>query len=401
MASVRVLHLVKAKFDYSGNEVEGQLSFLKNDVFPIISKEASGWWEGLIGGCVGWLPSTYVETLQSTGVAQVIEQAPKTLRMNVDQAKMMMATMVQQEKQVAEKKEQQQQQHQQQQQSKKEKKKIMKRPAFFKKKKVGIVSPPAERKPIESPRGEGKKKWRGAELQISEPVTFVHKTHLTGEQVSSSEALLEGAKQMGLTQTTAKKIIYGQSDAKPEVKQQGQKQEGQQQQQLQKQQKQESQQQQVQQQQKKEEQKEEQQKQQQHQAMETKKEESAVEEARPRVYVKELPPEPEEDEDDEEPQNKREEESEDLGRLVMLAASVELPVEEEQQEEEEGEEEEPGEEEGEERDHLARLLERADAAAELLQALDLLEGLDIGELPMPETQQQHKYPSRAPPAPPA
>lgn len=82
MASVRVLHLVKAKFDFVGNEAEGwiissffpffssffslflfvlvllvlafagQLSFAQGDVFPIISKEQSGWWEGLVDGFV-------------------------------------------------------------------------------------------------------------------------------------------------------------------------------------------------------------------------------------------------------------------------------------------------------------------------------------------------------------
>lgn len=164
---------------------------------------------------LGWLPCNHVEALQSAALGAVLEQAPRSLRMAPEAARQMMSTLHQQE----------QLKEQRQQQLRAAKKPLL--GALFKKKpaqKEALSAASSSSSPPESKTRPGllspRKKSaappvkRGKEIEISGPIAFVHKTHLTGEQVRSSEALLEGAKQMGLTETTAQKIIFGESRPK-------------------------------------------------------------------------------------------------------------------------------------------------------------------------------------------
>jgi hypothetical protein len=135
MATVKVLCLVRAKFPYKGNEAEGQLAFNAGDVFPITTKEPTGWWEGVIDGRIGWCPSTFLETLAASGVAQAIEQAPKTVRVSADKAAQLLASLQQQEDTAAEQTRSATRRERQQGKQKAAKEgKAAKRPIFFLKK---------------------------------------------------------------------------------------------------------------------------------------------------------------------------------------------------------------------------------------------------------------------------
>lgn len=378
---------------------------MKGDVFPIISKDASGWWEGLSDGRIGWLPSNYVEPLKSGGLQEVLEQAPKTLRINADQARGMMHALAQQEQLVEQRKNEA-----------KEDKKAKRPGGFFKKKKSSTSVDKVSKKPaVVSPRkktgttaaptpaaaaagasgaeaGKSEKKKGGGkkEMQISGPIAFVHKTHLTGEQVSSSEALLQHTKQLGLTETTATKLIFGEAPGKrpapPRV------------------------------------------------AVSVPAPAAAPttaspppdEAERPRVYSKQLPQEPDSPEPEtsepppgdeqqlSQPRVEEEEEEGDelrelrelaagaageLAELELLAAAARLPDGDESGGSQ-AETTAPGEEEPQEADDLARLLEAAEQSM-VLETLNLLEGIGIGEVDVSDKKRATvKYPLKPPPPPP-
>lgn len=46
--------------DYDGNTAEGELSFVEGDYVLLLKKDESGWYQGDIGGTIGWFPSNYV-----------------------------------------------------------------------------------------------------------------------------------------------------------------------------------------------------------------------------------------------------------------------------------------------------------------------------------------------------
>lgn len=216
-----VLCLVRALHDYSAAD-DAQLSFCAGDVFPITAMEASGWWEGVVNERIGWLPSTFVECLASAAVQQAMTQVPKSVRIRPEKAAELLASLVAQE--------------QQQQQSHSPAKPDRRRPSFFRKRtdavkprdkggatsplggsrdrvvpggatsprdKVvpGAASPPAPVSPRKLALFQKRK-----ELSISAPVSFEHRGHLTAEEAMSEAALVEKAPQLGVTQTSAKRV---------------------------------------------------------------------------------------------------------------------------------------------------------------------------------------------------
>lgn len=58
----RILHLEPylAKYNYVGG-TEIELPLRKGEVVSVIEKAASGWWQGVCGGKVGWFPASYVK----------------------------------------------------------------------------------------------------------------------------------------------------------------------------------------------------------------------------------------------------------------------------------------------------------------------------------------------------
>lgn len=58
----RILHLEPylAKYNYVGG-TEIELPLKKGEVVSVIEKAASGWWQGVCGGKVGWFPASYVK----------------------------------------------------------------------------------------------------------------------------------------------------------------------------------------------------------------------------------------------------------------------------------------------------------------------------------------------------
>lgn len=52
----------RALYDYDAQDASA-LSFRRGDVIEILSKQPSGWWDGLLGDERGWFPSNYVEEI--------------------------------------------------------------------------------------------------------------------------------------------------------------------------------------------------------------------------------------------------------------------------------------------------------------------------------------------------
>ncbi len=398
MSSVKVLCLVRARFAFKGVEAEGHLSFEAGDVFPITAKEPSGWWEGVIDNCIGWCPSTFLETLASSGVAQVMEAAPKTVRVSADKAKELLESLRAQEAQVTVV-EEKQKQHKERKKRAADKKPTAaatakspgaKRSAFFLKKKE-TPSSPREAK-VTSPRkwGAGKKEkekekekegGKRGELVISGPIGFVHKTHLTSEQAEDSERLLQEAAHMGLTQTTATRLIYGETRPSP------------------------------------------------HTAAgspdaaarsivpipaktaaatvaaattpatvsvgATPPEEESMEQKRLRCMAKQLPPEPPSSTEEHEEDTVMLAEEEHSLRMLACSAELLLPAPEDEQDRAEGELE--GGEAMDEADDLANLVGESSA---LLETLASLHSGGIGQLDVPARQLTGRFPAKPPPPPP-
>ncbi|KAJ7935425.1 SH3 domain-containing protein, partial [Mycena leptocephala] len=52
----------RALYDYEAQDAS-TLSFRKNDIIKVLTKQPSGWWDGLLGDERGWLPSNYVAVI--------------------------------------------------------------------------------------------------------------------------------------------------------------------------------------------------------------------------------------------------------------------------------------------------------------------------------------------------
>lgn len=57
---------VRAKFPFSSEE-SSSLSFRPGDFIRVLTKQESGWWDGLLDGHRGWFPSNYVEEIELVG----------------------------------------------------------------------------------------------------------------------------------------------------------------------------------------------------------------------------------------------------------------------------------------------------------------------------------------------
>ncbi|KAF9532365.1 SH3 domain-containing protein [Crepidotus variabilis] len=53
------LYFCRALYDYN-EPGAGTLKFIKDEIIEIMSREPSGWWDGLVGQERGWFPSNYV-----------------------------------------------------------------------------------------------------------------------------------------------------------------------------------------------------------------------------------------------------------------------------------------------------------------------------------------------------
>ncbi|XP_026006293.1 guanine nucleotide exchange factor VAV3-like isoform X3 [Astatotilapia calliptera] len=58
--SPRVVGYAIARYDFCSRDTR-ELSLQQGDVITIYTKMPNGWWKGVVGGRVGWFPSTYVE----------------------------------------------------------------------------------------------------------------------------------------------------------------------------------------------------------------------------------------------------------------------------------------------------------------------------------------------------
>ncbi|KAF1957205.1 paraben-hydrolyzing esterase precursor [Byssothecium circinans] len=54
---------VKALYDFHP-EVNTELSFRTGDVIKVVSKDESGWWDGVLNGVRGWFPGTYCKVVE-------------------------------------------------------------------------------------------------------------------------------------------------------------------------------------------------------------------------------------------------------------------------------------------------------------------------------------------------
>lgn len=199
---VKVLAMVRAVHDFAGGE--GQLSLSKGDVLCIVSKEASGWWEGLSDGSFGWIPSNHVEVISSATLASAMESTPKTVRLKpADAAALLDSLAAQEEKQ-------------------KEEKNTSKGGGGGGGRLKGLLSPRRGGKLFarEGERGLFRKRSKTGggkekkELHISGPVEVEHRTHVTSEEAADSERLMALAPDMGITHTTAERVIWGDGEKK-------------------------------------------------------------------------------------------------------------------------------------------------------------------------------------------
>ena len=70
-------HYVETVFDFQGSE--GQLSFSVGQLIEVISQgEPNEWWEGSLGGVVGWFPSAYCSPPFEEGIDVSEEQDAPT-----------------------------------------------------------------------------------------------------------------------------------------------------------------------------------------------------------------------------------------------------------------------------------------------------------------------------------
>jgi son of sevenless-like protein len=52
---------VRALYTWDGENDRTCLAFQEGDIIQIIQRAQTGWWDGVIDGRRGWLPSNYVE----------------------------------------------------------------------------------------------------------------------------------------------------------------------------------------------------------------------------------------------------------------------------------------------------------------------------------------------------
>lgn len=53
---------VRALYNWDGENERTGLAFQAGDILQIIRRAQSGWWDGVLNGRRGWIPSNYVET---------------------------------------------------------------------------------------------------------------------------------------------------------------------------------------------------------------------------------------------------------------------------------------------------------------------------------------------------
>ncbi|KAF8208653.1 SH3 domain-containing protein, partial [Mycena galopus ATCC 62051] len=49
-----------ALYDYKAKNAASDLSFHRDDVIKVLTRDTSGWWDGTLGDRRGWFPSNYV-----------------------------------------------------------------------------------------------------------------------------------------------------------------------------------------------------------------------------------------------------------------------------------------------------------------------------------------------------
>jgi hypothetical protein len=207
-------------------------------VFAVVSKEESGWWEGLRDGRFGWFPSNFVEVLSSAGVAQVQATAPATIKLSAKDTKVLMESLANAEiqRQLGEEESREERKGnrkslgKRKSQTKLDKMKSPRKQGFFRKDKEKELKKSSEKKEEKALKksSEAKKEEKGLfrkrtktenkpELSISGPIEFTHKTHLTSEEADSAEKLMEITPRLGLTETTAKRLIWGEGEKRTVV----------------------------------------------------------------------------------------------------------------------------------------------------------------------------------------
>jgi hypothetical protein len=69
---------VLAAFDFDSSD-PSHLPFKRGEIIEIIKTEDSGWWAGVLGDRVGWVPKSFVQLI-SDDMAEVLRHVPLELR---------------------------------------------------------------------------------------------------------------------------------------------------------------------------------------------------------------------------------------------------------------------------------------------------------------------------------
>jgi son of sevenless-like protein len=64
----------RALYDYDAQDPSA-LSFRRNDIIEILTRQPSGWWDGLLGDERGWFPSNYVVIISDEEAEYAFAQA--------------------------------------------------------------------------------------------------------------------------------------------------------------------------------------------------------------------------------------------------------------------------------------------------------------------------------------
>lgn len=64
----------RALYDYDAQDASA-LSFRRDDIIEVLTKQPSGWWDGLLGEERGWFPSNYVTIISEEEAEQYFAQA--------------------------------------------------------------------------------------------------------------------------------------------------------------------------------------------------------------------------------------------------------------------------------------------------------------------------------------
>ncbi|KAJ7110803.1 hypothetical protein C8R43DRAFT_161492 [Mycena crocata] len=72
----RISCFCRALYDYEAQDI-GSLSFGKHAVIEVLTEEASGWWDGMLGSRRGWFPSNYVKVISDEEAAAFLAGAQR------------------------------------------------------------------------------------------------------------------------------------------------------------------------------------------------------------------------------------------------------------------------------------------------------------------------------------